>query len=105
MIEKVSSPVKIFIPFFDRDLANEYLKLAALLRKNGIGAEVYPEPKKLGQQLKYADRKGFAIALILGSGELEKNVIQVKNLKEKSQADVPLSDGGAELLDYLTTIG
>ena len=104
MVEKGSSPVKVLIPYFDRALSLEYIKLASLLRRGGIGAEVYPEPKKLGQQLKYADRKGFSAALILGSGELEKGVVQVKNLKAQTHEDVPYADGGEELLAYLTRL-
>ena len=101
MVEKVSSPVKVLIPYFDRALTQEYVRLASLLRRHGIGAEVYPDAKKLGQQLKYADRKGFSAALILGSGELEKGVVQVKNLKAQTQEDVPYAEGGEELLEYL----
>ena len=101
MLEKVSSPVKVLIPYFDRALTQEYVRLASLLRRHGIGAEVYPDAKKLGQQLKYADRKGFSAALILGSGELEKGVVQVKNLKAQTQEDVPYAEGGEELLEYL----
>lgn len=101
MIDRVSSPVGVLIPLFDRELLPEYLKLAARLRRAGIGVEVYPEPKKLGQQLKYADRKGFAVALILGSGELERGVVQVKNLKAQMQEDVPYVEGGAELAAHL----
>ena len=101
MVEKVSSPVRVLIPYFDRALTQEYIRLASLLRRHGIGAEVYPEAKKLGQQLKYADRKGFSAALILGSGELEKGVVQVKNLKAQTQEDVPYAEGGEELLEYL----
>ena len=37
------------------------------LRAAGIGVEVFPDPKKLGQQLKYADRRGFRVALIAGA--------------------------------------
>ena len=101
MIDRAVSPVKVLIPYFDRSLSLEYMRLAALLRHSGIGAEIFPEPKKLGAQLKYADRKGFAAALILGSGELEKGVVQVKNLKAQTQEDVPYTAGGAELLAYL----
>ena len=49
----------VFIPYFDAARLHDYLRLAAKLRAAGIGVEVYPEPKKLGQQLKYADRRGF----------------------------------------------
>ncbi len=42
--------------------------------------EVYPEPKKLGQQLKYADRRGFRIALIAGQREFDAGTCQLKHL-------------------------
>ena len=66
MVEKVATPAPVFIPYFDEDRLHDYLRLAAALRAAGIGVEVFPEPKKLGQQLKYADRRGFRVALIAG---------------------------------------
>ena len=106
MIDRVASPVKVFIPYFDKALGATYLKIAADLRRQGIGAEVYPDPKKLGAQLKYADRKGFVAAIIVGSGELERNVAQVKNLKAQTKEDISLADGARELAEYLEkTIG
>ncbi|MES0279187.1 MAG: dTMP kinase, partial [Dehalococcoidales bacterium] len=48
---------------FHRRVRNGYLKLAAALRAAGIGVELYPDPKRIGQQLKYAARRGFRIAL------------------------------------------
>ena len=71
MVEKVRTPAPVFIPYFDKDRLHEYLRLASLLRAAGIGVEIFPEPKKLGQQLKYADRRGFRIALIAGGNEFE----------------------------------
>ena len=66
MIEKTSTPAPVFIPFFDKSRLGDYLCLAARLRAEGIGVEVFPDPRKLGQQLKYADRRGFRVALIAG---------------------------------------
>ena len=59
MLPKVTTPAEIFIPYFDAARLHDYLRLAAQLRAAGFGVEVFPEPKKLGQQLKYADRRGF----------------------------------------------
>ena len=64
LIEKVRTPAPIFIPFFDPTRLADYLRIAAALRQEGIGVEVFPDPKKLGQQLKYADSRGHSIALI-----------------------------------------
>ena len=50
------------------------------LRREGLDVEFYPDPKKLGTQLKYADRRGHQLALILGENEWESGVAQVKVL-------------------------
>jgi histidyl-tRNA synthetase len=90
MIEKVATPAEVLIPFFDADRLDDYLKLAAALRAAGLAVEVYPEPKKLGQQLKYADRRGHRVALIAGAKEFESGTCQVKDLQKAQQQDVPL---------------
>ena len=81
MVGKVRTPAEVFVAFFDERRLNDYLRLAAQVRSAGLGVEVYPEARKLGQQLKYADQRGFRVALIAGDRELEANVCQVKNLQ------------------------
>ena len=90
MIEKIATPAPVFIPYFDKDRLHDYLRLAAALRAAGIGVEVFRDPKKLGQQLKYADRRGFRVALIAGGDEFQPAVCQVKNLQTGENRDVPL---------------
>ncbi len=97
MIEKVRTPAPVFIPYFDEDRLHDYLRLASALRASGIGVEVFPEPKRLGQQLKYADRRGFRLALIAGTSEFESGTCQLKDLAAGTQEDVPLT-GGCEAL-------
>lgn len=91
MLPETFSPVKVFIPLFDPALAADYFAIAAELRKAGIGAELYPEPKKLGAQLKYADRRGFTAALICGEDEKARGAVVVKNLKTREQTEVAVS--------------
>ena len=98
MIEKVSTPAPVLIPFFDKDRLHDYLRLAAALRAAGIGVELFSEPKKLGQQLKYADRRGFRIALIAGGDEFQAGVCQVKNLQTGAKQDVPLEANAASVI-------
>ena len=97
MIEKVRTLAPVFIPYFDKDRLHDYLRLASALRASGIGAEVFPEPKRLGQQLKYADRRGFRLALIAGTSEFESGTCQLKDLAAGTQEDVSLA-GGCEAL-------
>ena len=88
MLPKLSTTVDVFIALFDKSLTSQYFALAARLRNEGIGVELYPEPKKLGQQLKYADRKGMKIALVMGQDEVEKGVVTLKDLRTGSQQEV-----------------
>jgi len=39
------------------------------LRADGLAVEVYPDAVKLGKQLQYADRRGFRVAVIVGTQE------------------------------------
>ena len=92
MIEKISTPAPVFIAYFDETRLHDYLRLASQLRGAGIGAEVYPDAKRLGQQLKYASRRGFRIALIAGDKEFTSGTCRVKDLTTGTQEDVPLED-------------
>ncbi|HND52360.1 MAG TPA: histidine--tRNA ligase, partial [Pirellulaceae bacterium] len=96
-IEKVRTPADVFIVMFDAPRRNDYLRLAAQLRASGLGVEVFPDAKKLGQQLKYADQRGFRVALIAGENEFQSGLCQVKNLQTATSQQVPMTGDGAEL--------
>ncbi len=101
LVGKTATTAEIFIPFFDANRLNDYLRLAAQLRAAGFNVEIFPEPKKLGQQLKYADKKGFKIALVAGENEFLAGQIQVKHLSTESKETVPLESNAASLIECL----
>jgi len=103
-IEKVRTPAPVFIAFFDKDRLNDYIELATAVRSAGIGVEVFPDAKKLGQQLQYADKRGFRVALIAGSRELDAKTCQVKDLQKQVATEVSLTDGPAALVSAIRTI-
>ncbi len=104
-LPKVRTPAPVFVAYFDRDRLDAYLKLAGCVRDAGIGAELYPDPKKLGQQLKYADSRGFRVALIAGGNEFAAGRCQVKDLQAKTAVDVAYSpDSPGELLAAIEQI-
>lgn len=98
MIEPVRTPAPVLIVFFEKDRLDDYLQLAMLLRRAGIGAELYPEPRKIAAQLKYADQRGFRIALIAGSREFEAGTCQLKNLANESSTEVAWRDNPQHLV-------
>jgi histidyl-tRNA synthetase len=54
--------------------------MSAELRAAGLRAETYVGTKKFGDQLKYADRRGAAIAVIEGGDERAKGEVTLKDL-------------------------
>lgn len=96
MLQKVATPAPVFVAYFVEDRLDDYLQLAARLRAAGIGTELYTDAKRLGQQLKYADKRGFRVALIAGEDELAEGKCQVKNLATGQSETVPLeADAGS----------
>jgi histidyl-tRNA synthetase len=86
------TPAEVLVTTMEhQDLAG-YLKMARMLRDAGINTEVYLEPAKLKNQLAYAEKKGFRVALIAGETEFAKQVVQVKNLAARTAADHPLGE-------------
>ena len=71
----------VVVTVMDRDRMADYQAMAATLRAAGIRAEVYlGNPKNFGNQLKYADKRQSPVAIIQGSDEAERGVVQIKDL-------------------------
>ena len=68
---------------------DRYLALAADLRAAGINTELYTQDRKLGDQLKYADRKGIPVAVIAGESEFDAGTVVLKALESGEQTTHP----------------
>jgi len=104
MIEKVRTPAAVLVTYFDRDRLGDYLRLASRVRAAGVGVEVFPDAKKLKQQLKYADQRGFRVALIAGSREFDANTCQVKDLQTGQSEECSLADDGKSVIEAIGRI-
>ena len=80
---------QVLVTVFDAELAQESLKLATLLRQDGIRTEVYCRSTRLSTQIKYADTKGIPYAVILGSDEVEAGTVAIRDLASREQQIVP----------------
>lgn len=105
MLPSASTPAPVLVAYFDESHRDDYLRLAANLRSAGIGTEVYADAKKLGAQLKYADRKGFKLAIIAGEDEWAASRCQLKTLATKEANDVAYThDSPQALIDAVKSI-
>lgn len=71
----------VVVTVMERERMADYQAMAAELRAAGLRAEVFlGNPKNFGNQLKYADRRGAPAAIVAGSDEFARGVVQVKDL-------------------------
>jgi len=77
----------VVVTVFDRDRVADYQKMVAQLRSANIRAELYlGNPKNMGNQLKYADRRNSPCVIIQGSDEKARSEVQIKDLIEGAKA-------------------
>jgi histidyl-tRNA synthetase len=77
----------VVVTVFDRDRVADYQKMVAQLRSANIRAELYlGNPKNMGNQLKYADRRNSPCVIIQGSDEKTRGEIQIKDLIDGAKA-------------------
>ena len=79
----------ILLTMFSAEKAADYVGVASKLRREGLAVELYPEAKKLGTQLKYADRKGHSLAIIIGDDEWDAGTAQIKIMSTGDSEIVP----------------
>ncbi len=79
----IVAPVLVTIMDGDTENLGRCQKMVQDLRNANIRAELYQGNwKKFGNQLRYADRRGCPIAIIQGSDERARSVLQVKDMIE-----------------------
>jgi histidyl-tRNA synthetase len=77
----------VVVTVFDKDRIADYQRMVATLRNEGIRAELYlGNPKNMGNQLKYADRRNAPCVIIQGPDEEARGEIQIKDLIEGARA-------------------
>jgi histidyl-tRNA synthetase len=89
LVDGGATMVPVLVTVFDDAGRRDAVGLAAALRTAGIGAEVYPDVRKIGAQLKYADRRGHRLAVIAGPDERASSTVQVKNLATGESETTP----------------
>jgi len=96
-----SQNTQVFVTILDQtstSLVNEALSAATKLRKAGIPTEVYSGgPTKLGKQIQIAGKKNIPYLLIIGSDEISRKVVTLKDLGQKKEQKISIN----EAISYL----
>jgi histidyl-tRNA synthetase len=77
----------VVVTVFDKDRLADYQAMVQRLRAAGIRAELYlGNPRNMGNQFKYADKRNSPCVVIQGGDEKAKGEVQIKDLIEGAKA-------------------
>lgn len=68
------------------------LKVLKALRENNVSSEIYPSKVKMKKQFDYAVKKNIPFLAMIGSDEMERDVVQLKNLENGEQEELNQED-------------
>ena len=76
-------------------------KVISKMRDDGVNIALGSKSKKLGDQIKIADKKGISHVLIIGEQELNSNLYTVKELSSGKEQKLSLKDITKKFSDSL----
>lgn len=77
----------LFVNFGETEQAY-CMKLVRQCREAGIDCEIYPSKAKMQKQMKYANDRGVQYVAIIGDEEMNKKVINLKNMESGEQSEI-----------------
>jgi len=89
-----SSAADVLVTIWSPETKVQSLQLAQELRSTGLRVTLYPEPDKLGKQIKYADSIKVPFVAVLGESEIADGTVTVKNMKTGDQQTLSRADAG-----------
>lgn len=90
--EQLTHVAKVLVIAIREDLLPTALELASDLRKQGVAAHNEVTGRSVGSALSYADKKNYRYAVIVGSAELERECVILRDLKAETQREVPITN-------------
>ena len=87
--EEVNFSTKVLFVNLGADEEAASLGLLRVLRDAGVAAEIYPEKGKMKKQMEYANRRSIPYVAIVGSDELARQTVTLKDMRTGEQRQVP----------------
>ncbi len=67
------------------------------MRRDGISAEIYPDPAKMKKQMNYANALAIPFVAIVGETELSEEKLTLKNMTTGDQSLVTIGEAIANI--------
>jgi histidyl-tRNA synthetase len=91
----------VMVAAFDEAGMPHAMALAASLRSSSLRVFVYPEPDKIGKQLKYAESRGIPCVAMIGENEIARGEVTIKHMGSRAQGTHPQGKAGDVVKELL----
>ncbi len=90
LLPSLEKPMKVFVVAVNQAVREKVLEVVGKLRSWGIPTEFDLRTRSLTKQLEYADKFGFPVTLIVGTRELEKGKVRIRDMKKREEKEVEI---------------
>ena len=80
-------------------LKGKALKIAEMLRQDGVSVEFEVMGRKMAKALEDADKRSFDYAVIVGEREQQEEAVMLRNLSKREQAVIPIKELVQKIFD------
>jgi histidyl-tRNA synthetase len=100
----LDSHIDVFIVAAQAGVRGEATLLGRELRGTGLRIESDLRGGSLKSQLRRADKLNARVAMILGESEVERGIVQLKDLQKQTQDEVPRAEAAARVRALLSRV-
>lgn len=97
LFPKIRQVAKVFIATVQEEVRNEAIRIVQKLRDDGIAAELDLKGRSLSKQLEYADGLRIPYVIVLGTKELESQLVKIRDMATRAETEIPLAEIAAKL--------
>ena len=92
LLPNMTTKVQVLVAIYDDTTKPEAMNVARRLRQAHINTETYLAPDSFAKQFKYANQRDIPYVAVLGPDELERGVVTLKDMRQRSQNEYPLDE-------------
>ncbi len=98
--DAMEQTLKVLFISLDESTFKYAFRALGKVRRAGINADIYPEPAKMKKQMKYANTRNVPFTILIGSEEMQQELLTLKNMKTGEQEQLSLEEITDKLNNY-----
>lgn len=92
LFPKMRLGAKVFLATVQTETRAEAIKLAQMLRENGVSVEIDLKARNLSKQLEYANSSQIPYVIVLGAKEIQSQSVRIKSMATRTEIEASFTE-------------